>query len=76
MLLMPSATNHIKFVTVKSICFDMLELVNVGRILQAVKERVTATPSRVSQQLLWESDCAHLASTWVRIIHHKKPIEL
>ena len=73
---MSLATSYIKFVTIKSICFDMLEHVNVGWILQAVKECVTATSSRVIQQPLWEPDSAHLASTWVRIIHYKKPIEL
>ena len=58
----------IKFVIGKSICFGMSEQVTVGWNLQAVRERVTATSTRVSQQPLWKPGCAHLASAWEKVL--------
>ena len=58
----------IKFVIWKSICFGMSEQVTVGWNLQAVRERVTATSTRVSQQPLWKPGCAHLASAWEKVL--------
>ncbi len=61
---MSMLVTSIKFVIQKSICFGMSGQVTVGWILQAVRERVTATFTRVNQQPLQRPGCAHLASAW------------
>ena len=66
----------IKFVIWESICFGMSEQVTVGWNLQAVRERVTATSTRVSQQPLWKPGCAHLASAWEKELFITKTREL